>query len=206
MTGERAARLAGRTALYRLFNTTGELLYVGVTNNLDVRYGAHATEKPWWHEVAERKVVWFESRDEALATETRAINDEKPRYNILGTPRHRELSGGRRDVDIMAVPWIADTISRLTAIEDPADRARAVGAALNAVPDLKKWIGRQRRQVVREMYDQGMSYAAIGKELGGISRARVHQIVGGKSSSRRAEHAERPTVSDRALDDGSSAG
>jgi hypothetical protein len=168
----------GRTALYRLFDADGALLYVGVSDNPRGRWNAHATEKPWWHEVADRKVIWLETRDEALAKETRAICDEHPRYNILGTEKHREVSGGRRDIDVMTEPFLADILTSLAAIDDPAERARALGATLDAVPGYQQWLRLARQQALKDMRAEGMSYATIGKKLG-ISRARAQQIVEG---------------------------
>jgi hypothetical protein len=195
-------RLAGRTAVYRLFDADGVLLYVGASNNLDVRWGSHATDKPWWSEVADRKVVWFETRSEALAKETRAIEDEKPRYNILGTPRHREVSAARK-VDIETLPWFAEIRDSLMASDDPTVRAKALGAALDAIPKFQRWLRLARQQAIAEMYDSGMSYGQIGKRLN-ISRARVQQIVDGHVKGR--HNAERPTpIEDRAQDAGSSA-
>lgn len=48
----------GRTALYRLYGKEGKLLYIGISQNPDVRWGQHSTTKPWWGEVEERKIEW----------------------------------------------------------------------------------------------------------------------------------------------------
>ncbi|WPO69947.1 GIY-YIG nuclease family protein [Streptomyces sp. KN37] len=70
-----------RTALYRLFNAEGDLLYVGISKNPRKRWGQHALEKPWWHEIAEKTVEWHPDRATAEALETQAIVDEKPAYD-----------------------------------------------------------------------------------------------------------------------------
>lgn len=41
----------GPHILYRLYNADKELLYIGVTNGLDLRFYEHARSKPWWGEV-----------------------------------------------------------------------------------------------------------------------------------------------------------
>lgn len=70
------------TALYRLYDASGQLLYVGVTANLRERFGQHASTKQWWGDVARRTVTWLETRDEALTAEAKAILTEAPRYNV----------------------------------------------------------------------------------------------------------------------------
>lgn len=75
----------GRTALYRLFDTTGRLLYVGISHKPDVRWGQHSEEKSWWPEVDQRKVEWHETRASAERAELAAITAEKPLHNKVGT-------------------------------------------------------------------------------------------------------------------------
>lgn len=41
-----------RTALYRLYDDSGTLLYVGITNDIDIRWKTHGRHKPWWGVVA----------------------------------------------------------------------------------------------------------------------------------------------------------
>jgi hypothetical protein len=76
-----------------------------------------------------------------------------------------------------------ESLAGLTAAPDPTDRAKTVGAALNAIPDLQKWLRRAREHAVGEMHDSGMSYAEIGAELG-MDRVRAHQIAKGKTTGR----------------------
>lgn len=70
-----------RTAVYRLYDKDGTLLYVGMSSNPEVRCGAHAIKQPWWPEVADRKDVWFENRIDACVGERRAIQGENPLHN-----------------------------------------------------------------------------------------------------------------------------
>lgn len=71
-----------RTALYRWYGFDGELLYVGITNNLLRRTSQHFDSKAWMHEAATATIEHFATRDEALAAEKDAIRRERPRYNI----------------------------------------------------------------------------------------------------------------------------
>lgn len=78
--------MAERTAIYRFFNAEGTLLYVGVTNDIAVRWKWHAKQQPWWPEVVEQRATWHPTREAALAAEGRAINTESPLYNVNASP------------------------------------------------------------------------------------------------------------------------
>lgn len=92
-----------RTAVYRLFDAAGALLYVGASCNPQSRIPSHK-DKPWWQEVADTSVEWFADRVNALRHEAAAIADESPRYNRdtpdpervrapRSHPKPRDLSG-----------------------------------------------------------------------------------------------------------------
>lgn len=76
-----------RTALYRLYGESGQLLYVGITRNPDARWGTHSMTKPWWAEVASRAVEWHPSRSVAQRAERIAIVAERPLYNVAGVSK-----------------------------------------------------------------------------------------------------------------------
>lgn len=77
----RADLRANTHALYRFYSRTGQLLYVGITNDPSKRFKEHGLDKPWWSRVAEIKIERFSSRAELAAAEIRAIETEHPRYN-----------------------------------------------------------------------------------------------------------------------------
>lgn len=80
-------------ALYRFFDATGALLYVGITNNPARRFMQHGVDREWWHEVETIRMQRFDDRESVLAAEREAIKAERPRYNILhaGPPTTSEL-------------------------------------------------------------------------------------------------------------------
>ncbi|WP_186319227.1 sigma-70 family RNA polymerase sigma factor [Streptomyces sp. SAJ15] len=78
-----------------------------------------------------------------------------------------------------------ENLKRLAESSDPTSRAKDAGAALQAIPDLQKWLREIRQGAVREMRDEGMSHAQVAAELG-ISRARAQQIAEGRTTGRRA--------------------
>lgn len=82
-TGEFPVRPVG-TYVYRAFGYRGELLYVGVTDELCTRLAAHRAASGWWMHCA--RVTWEEwpNRYRALLAETKAIGRERPIWNIQG--------------------------------------------------------------------------------------------------------------------------
>lgn len=71
-----------RTALYRYFDATNELLYIGISIDPDGRLRAHRdNHEPWVPVIASRTVEWLDSRPLALKAEEEAIKAERPRYN-----------------------------------------------------------------------------------------------------------------------------
>ena len=72
-----------KTALYRHFDASGALLYVGITCDLARRDKAHRDNAAWHNEVCTTTVQWFYDRISALSGETLAIQSEAPTHNIM---------------------------------------------------------------------------------------------------------------------------
>ena len=70
--------------LYRAFDASGALLYVGISW-LAVRRVPQHSKKEWFDDVARVEIAKFESRDEALKAEKKAIIEERPLHNIIWT-------------------------------------------------------------------------------------------------------------------------
>lgn len=71
-------------AVYRLFDSSDDLLYVGISNDPDERWRAHRwgpDRMPWVEQVGRRTVEWQTSRAAALEMEAQAIKSERPKYN-----------------------------------------------------------------------------------------------------------------------------
>ncbi|MDQ0758713.1 sigma-70 family RNA polymerase sigma factor [Streptomyces canus] len=88
-------------------------------------------------------------------------------------------------------PTPFENLKHLAEQGDPTQRAKTVGAALQAIPELQHWLREIRQSAVQEMRDDGMSHAEVGKELG-LSRARAQQIAEGRTSGKRADKAAPP--------------
>lgn len=74
------------TALYRFYDTTGALLYIGITDAPRARWYQHARDKEWWPEVSRRELTWFSTRELAANAEAAAIKAENPPYNHTHSP------------------------------------------------------------------------------------------------------------------------
>lgn len=71
-------------ALYRHFDASGALLYVGVCLDVVDRLGKHKHRSEWFTEIRTITIEWYPSKAEAEAAEDRAITEERPRYNMAG--------------------------------------------------------------------------------------------------------------------------
>lgn len=70
-------------ALYRFYDTTGELLYIGITCNPGSRWRDHQRTKTWWHEITQITIEQHPSKRAVEIAERSAIQAEQPRYNII---------------------------------------------------------------------------------------------------------------------------
>lgn len=84
--------LGGRCALYRHFDATGVLLYVGISERPGRRTGKHAESSDWVAFAARMEAEWLDSRELAVAREKEAIRSERPVFNrahAVGNPDER---------------------------------------------------------------------------------------------------------------------
>lgn len=77
----RTAPTSGPTAVYRLWDADGQLLYVGCSHDPRARYVEHERLQPWWPAVDRYEEIWCDTRKEAEAAERIAIGAEQPAYN-----------------------------------------------------------------------------------------------------------------------------
>lgn len=78
-----------------------------------------------------------------------------------------------------------ENLKHLAEQGDPTQRAKDVGTALQAIPELQHWLREIRQGAVQEMRDEGLSHAEVAAELG-VSRARAQQIADGRTTGKRA--------------------
>ncbi len=69
------------TSLYRHFDSSGNLLYVGISVRVFSRISQHRTSSHWSEKITRIDVERFPSWDDAYQAETVAIQTEKPLHN-----------------------------------------------------------------------------------------------------------------------------
>lgn len=131
--------LPGRTALYRLYNAEGALLYIGIAANPEHRFDGHESTKSWWPQVNRdlTKIEWHDTRVEAEAAEDEAISTEHALHNVARSPwapQPREL--GRDEATVAELRAnLTEAVNRVRLLGTPIvivnrDRARTPQAAV----------------------------------------------------------------------------
>ncbi|MFE9736135.1 GIY-YIG nuclease family protein [Streptomyces sp. NPDC005863] len=133
-----------RTAIYRLYDATDDLLYVGISINPDARFRAHRIDKPWWLDVEAVQIDWLDSRLAAEQAETEAISTESPRYNLHQTQA-----------------WRDKLAASAKAVSPEGRRRRSLGMQARKAMERK----------VEELIAQGLPYAEA-LEQGALERER----------------------------------
>lgn len=101
------------TAVYRLYRGDGQLLYVGMTNNPDVRFKWHS-QASWWHRATSKDIEWHPDRRTAREVEARAIRDESPVLNAM------HAAAGPHDTPLRnARPRLAKIIDEVLVQHEP---------------------------------------------------------------------------------------
>lgn len=67
--------------LYRYYNSSGDLLYVGISLDAVTRLAQHKEKAPWFTQIARIEIEHYESRKECAKAERLAIRREQPLHN-----------------------------------------------------------------------------------------------------------------------------
>lgn len=79
------------TSVYRYYDASGKLLYVGTADQWERRACDHSKSKPWFGDVRRVELHFFATRKEALEAERMAIVAEHPEQNTVHNRRVNEL-------------------------------------------------------------------------------------------------------------------
>jgi excinuclease UvrABC nuclease subunit len=74
--------------LYRHFDGSNRLLYVGVSLSAFQRLGQHRNHAHWFEQIKRVEMEQFATRQEALDAERVAIERERPLFNIQHSEQH----------------------------------------------------------------------------------------------------------------------
>ena len=69
--------------LYRQFDKSGKLLYVGISLSAMARLLSHQLNAKWFYRIAKIEIENFPNKLQAQCAERRAIMMEKPRFNRM---------------------------------------------------------------------------------------------------------------------------
>ncbi|MGW2050794.1 GIY-YIG nuclease family protein [Streptomyces sp. NPDC001858] len=144
-----AADPTARTALYRAFSESDELLYVGISSEPYDRFRTHHREKDWWEEdVAKLTLEWFPDRPRAEKAEYEALHAELPLRNERRSytskfAGERPLAPVTDDMDVASARGVAEflgvspqritTLSKRRDFPPRLDRPGPASWDLNAV-------------------------------------------------------------------------
>ena len=70
------------TNLYRHYDANNNLLYVGISLNAVYRLSQHKNGSAWYSEISKVEIEKFETREDAIKAERKAIKEESPKHNI----------------------------------------------------------------------------------------------------------------------------
>lgn len=163
--------------LYRKYNSTNELLYIGISeNNSDQRHRFHQTNQPWADEIAYTVEEVFENLDELKIAEKAAIRNEHPKYNIQDNAPVYEYPLP----PVQEVP--AEPEPRLPGA-DLEDRMEWAAAELIRAKIQLRNANTEAAEIARAAYKAGISEVRIAKKLG-VDRARTLRPWIGKTTNR----------------------
>jgi predicted GIY-YIG superfamily endonuclease len=92
--------------VYKLFDATDTLLYIGVTHNWAERASGHRSASAWFGEVARVETEQFDSALRAYAREAALIAELSPRHNRRATMQQPRaiLKGKQQSIRFGAEP------------------------------------------------------------------------------------------------------
>lgn len=167
------AGLNGRPhALYRFFDRSDVLLYVGITIDIGARFKKHQAEKSWWAEVEHIGIEHYDTRREALDAESRAILTEQPLYNVA----QNQFAAAPEDAAVELARELLDECFEVgpdseaykSALREAEGDAEALGYTLNH-PDIEV----VRAIALERSMDRATFLDAVGELLEAAGEDRV---------------------------------
>jgi predicted GIY-YIG superfamily endonuclease len=80
-----------KPTVYRLYDTTDELAYVGFSEDFLNRMKQHSQTKEWWPQIKRCEFDLYETREEGMAAELELIQLHQPRFNKMHTAHYRAI-------------------------------------------------------------------------------------------------------------------
>lgn len=98
-----------RTALYRHYDASGTLLYIGISISAVGRLSTHARTADWAEKIARVDIEWFDNRADAIAAECISVAREAPLHNV-----HLKLREGKQSEN----PEIEKLVAEISAYRE----------------------------------------------------------------------------------------
>lgn len=164
------------TYLYWLWDREGQLIYVGITDDVERRMRDHAKDKFWWGDVKRTTKMAFQSRYEAEWAEWAVIATSRPVYNRALSPP--------------AMPRPAET-GQTVALPHHDSPSRPVAEVPSAASELERMevdlvTGRLRqhprdrvREIVKAAHASGIGPGKVFKKLQAEGYPTTFQTVNG---------------------------
>lgn len=164
-------------ALYRFFDASDVLLYVGITVDLGARFKKHGGDKPWWGNVDRIGIDHFATRKEALDAERKAIKEERPLHNVVHNEFVQPESTNR---DELTAEFAGQLLDSILGIPVGSARYNAILHELKGEFFEGKLLASDELEVLLKVladqeYELHSLNQAMGQVLGAIPRTTVEQ-------------------------------
>lgn len=145
--------------LYRMFDATGRLLYVGITLDVGQRFTDHKREKSWWADIEVIRLQQYGSRKELEEAERVAIATENPAHNMKpGRPVWVPTTDEQRQAIEVAQQAAAHVQELRQAMWDEVQSALDIGVPAAFMAET---VGRGRATLYRHATPPGSNSQAI---------------------------------------------
>lgn len=124
--------------LYRHFDASGPLLYIGVSLSVMRRLEQHKDCSSWFKTISNITIESFPTRNDALKAERSAILKEKPLYNIMGSKSDPKDDAASREESRRAL------LRRIVQFKPVYSLIEAADTLLISLPSIKKLIEEEK--------------------------------------------------------------
>lgn len=163
------------TYLYWLWDREGQLLYVGITDDVDRRMRDHSKDKFWWGDVKRTTKVAFQTRYEALWAEWAVIATSRPVYNrSLSPPPAPRAEFQPED----ATPVEAPSRPRQSEVPPPGSELERMEVDLST-GRLRQHPRDRMREIVKAAHASGIGPGKVFKKLQGEGYPTTFPTVNG---------------------------
>lgn len=163
------------TYLYWLWDREGQLLYVGITDDVDRRMRDHSKDKFWWGDVKRTTKVAFQTRYEALWAEWAVIATSRPVYNrSLAPPPVPRAESQPED----ATPVEAPSRPRQPEVPPPGSELERMEVDLST-GRLRQHPRDRMREIVKAAHASGIGPGKVFKKLQGEGYPTTFPTVNG---------------------------